>query len=353
MNAPALYEQLKLFGALINKKSVAAQYRVLALAPDHVRGIGLFGQMRCETAVGLDAEITVDGSDFLQVLRSLPNADFIARHVDGALRWTCGSAKGHLTVLGEFSSTGALPTPSWTGSAPEHLVGEAFADGLALGALASGREALRAAGLMGIQITTRDGQSTAYATDDIGLSCCGLGVALDEPAITLSAEAVALLAAFVRHDGDALLTHDARAVYCVSPSAELVLNQIPSLRKDLATEFDKYRATTMAVPLWHEAVTAFLRRAEALSDEKAIVEVVAEDGKMGLIFREATSSSEEYFIVRGGPQVSLPPIRVEAWRLAKVLGHADRIVFDYAANNLLVLTGPHGFSFVLSGPAAT
>jgi hypothetical protein len=347
MQAPALYKALALFRDLIEAKALTANYRALALAPDHVRAVGLFGQMRVEIGLGLDREVCVNAEDFLQVLRSLPDTEFTAEVADGALRWTCGPAKGHLALMDGLT----IPSPSFAGPLPEETVAAAFGDGLELGALACGSTDLRALGLLGVQIRTHDGEGArAYSTDNITVAACNLGPAINPPGIiTLLPDAVALLAAVIKRDDDALLAYDASSVYCVTANAQLLLHQVPPLSHDLSETTAKYDKTGIAVPLFRGAVQAFLRRAEALSNADAIVEISVEAGRMGLVFQEAAASSEEYYIVQGSPEVNVPPVRIAARRLAKILKHADRLVFDYAPNNVLVLRGPSGFVFIITG----
>jgi hypothetical protein len=70
---------------------------------------------------------------------------------------------------------------------------------------------------------------------------------------------------------------------------------------------------------------------------------------MVLDFSEVVGVSEEHYEVTDAPQISVPPIRIEARRLAKALAHATVLVFDYVEQNVLVLRGPEEFIFAITG----
>ena len=338
--APDLYKQLRPFGLLAQKNAMAPVYRAMVLAPDHVRANGLFGRLRCDSELGLTGEAMVDATDLLQVLRSLPSAEFTMTVGDGALRWACGPAKGHLALL-----SGDVPAPSRPDQPGTRVTAE-FSDGLDLGGLASGTSVVRANNLLGVQIINRGDVASAYASDNFSLSGCALGAAIGDGVVTLLPDAVDLLAAVIRSAGEAEVSHDASSLFCVAAHALLVLHQVPPLKRDLDTVLPATERET-AMPLFREAVTAFLRRAEALAEEKALVEVSVEDGRTRLAFSEAAGSTEEFYMVEGGPKVTVAPVRIEAQRLARALKHADRMVFDHTENGVLLLRGPQGFLFAI------
>ncbi len=47
--------------------------------------------------------------------------------------------------------------------------------------------------------------------------------------------------------------------------------------------------------------------------------------------------------------MTVKPIQVEGKRLAKALSHANRLVFDYADNNVLLLRGAYDFAYAIIG----
>jgi hypothetical protein len=317
--------------------------------------------MQCDIDLGLDNEIYVNCEDFLQLLRSLPDSEFEPQLTEGALRWTCGPAKGHLSLMTSEREQIIVPAPDFVGPQPEGTVDAKFGEGLELGSLSCGSMSLRTLGLQGVQIKNSNGKAYAYATDNTTFSACCLGEALDEPIgrpganepkmITLLPEATELLSALLKRDGISLLTFDNSSVYCVTLKAKLLLHQVPPLRTDISLILNDFARSDVSMPLYREAVSSFIKRAEALSDSaaRAMVEISVEDGRTRLLFSEATAGSEEYYIVQGGPKVTVQPVRLEAHRLAKALAHANDLIFDYANHNVLILRGDNEFVFAVTG----
>ena len=80
-----------------------------------------------------------------------------------------------------------------------------------------------------------------------------------------------------------------------------------------------------------------------------MVTITIEDGCTALRFAEIGGATEAHYEVTDAPRISVPPIRVDARRLAKGLAHATELVFDYAEQNILVLRGPDEFIFGITG----
>jgi len=346
MKAPELYRQLRLFERLVNPKAIAAEYRAMALAPGHVRAAGLSGQMQVELGLGLANEVLLDGDDFIKTLKSLPAAEFTITVKDNALRWRCGSVRGHLSLLTDRVVIAQPQFPML-----DDVITAEFGTGLDLGALACGSpNEMRAHNLFGVQIASRGRDTVAYSTDNKSFSGCDLAASLQcTGTVTLLPAATSLLSTLIKRDKEALFGFDDRSVYCITASTKLLLHQVPPLRAELMQTARLYAEAQTVVPLSQAVVASFLRRAEALSEEKAIVTITLAEGRMGLAFHHSTASSEEFYVVNDGPEISLPPITIEAHRLAVVLKHADRLVLDYAKQNFLVLRGPQGFLFVIAG----
>jgi hypothetical protein len=352
VKADELYRQLSLFTKLTQKQALTASYRALAFGVDYVRACGLFGQMESFLELGLGAEAFVDCEDFLQLLRSLPAAEFKAELVEGALHWSCGAATGHLTLMAGDREQIVVPSPVFNGMAPEGMIAAQFGEGLELGALSCGSSTVRLLGLQGVQISNSNGRSYARATDNTTLSSCCLGPELDgSDTITLLPEAIELLAALIKRDGDAMMAHDDSSVFCVTENTRLLLYQVPPLRTNVGEILSRFTTAEVRQRLNHEAVAAFLKRAMALSEGggHAMVEISVDEGRTRLSFNEIGSSSQEYYPADDGPRVTVPAIRLEASRLAKALAHADELVFDYAAQNVLLLRGDNEFTYAITG----
>jgi hypothetical protein len=342
---------------------VTPNYRALALATDHIRGCGLFGQMECEINLGFASETYINCEDFLQLLRSLPDEE-LEVEVDAAkLTYKCGRVSGHLSLMAASGESLIINRPRFNNErVPNDVVETPFGAGLELGALSCGSMALRTLGLQGVQIKNKDGKAYAYATDDTTLSSCYLGNALEVPppidganepvdTITLLPEAVDLLAALIKRDGMAIMIYDGSSVYCETHGTKLLLHQVPALRLDVSTILDDLTSCEIRLPINQQAVAAFIKRAEALSEAtaRAMVEVSVEDGNTKLVFNEATSSSQEFHLTQGSRVADVPPVKIEAHRLAKALAHSKELVFDYAAQHILILRGDNEFVFAIMG----
>ena len=349
--APRLYQRLALLGEVADKNAISVNYRAIALTPKHARAAAPFGIMRTTLDLGLADDAAVDAADFLAVLRSAPPAPFAAELRDQALHWRCGPASGHLSLI-----AAEVPEPIYDGELTS-LVGDEFGSGLALGALAAGSSpTARAAGFDGVQLTNRNGYAYALASDNIVISSCRLGDRLPLPEgetiVTLRPQAAALLGELAQRDDEVFIGIDRTVVYVLTEHSELQLNRLAPLPVDIAEKLAPYHREQQAMPLLHETVSAFLKRAADLAEvrQQAMVEIAVEDGRTRLMFREITGSTEEYYeIVKGGPKFTAAAVRVEARRLAQALGHADRMVFDYVGEHRLFLRGPDEFIFGISG----
>lgn len=356
MKAREIAKHLSLLRLLISKHSLSPNFRVLALAPQHgdmpahVRACAPFGSMLCSLDLGLDAELYVDGDSFLSVLGSLPDAELELRRDGNALRWACGPAKGHLALLTQDGI--AVATPAFGGELGELGDAKQFGTGLELAALACQAMSVRTIDLEGVQVRNQHGKAYGCSSDNFVISSCCLGPALPiTGTVTLKPRAAELLAAVAQRAPSIYSGFDASSIYCLAPGIELLIHQVPPLRYDIAERLEHYRGHEHRVPLLHDTVAAFLKRAEALvaAHEHAAVEITVHEGRTRLRFDEATGSTEEYYIVPEGPQVTIPPVKLEAFRMAKALRHAEHLVFDYASQNILIMRGPNEFVFALSG----
>lgn len=399
--APGLYKRLALFGAVVSAKAISVNYRAMAFGPDSVRACAPWAEIQARTATGLDDEICVDGANFLAQVKDAPErAPFVMRREGNGLRWECGPARGRLPQL---DATVATPA---TGKAT-HPVGPDFGAGLRLGALACFATALtRAQELQGVQIYNRNGHAYAASSDSTIVAACCLGEALPIPkgkVVTLNSEGAALLAELtyrrpqaalnLRHDpggnreaeqqelidrlpadlqaqvAKGLLSLSAALkqaeeappevrigigtmVHCATADIDVQLHQLNPLRYDLAEKIAPYAGGKQVVELKRETLAAFIRRAEGLAEIRAetLVELAVSDGAFTMAFKEALSGeAEEQYRVEGVPKFTVPPVRLEARRLARALAAATELVFDYAKQHVLILRGPNEFLFGVSG----
>jgi hypothetical protein len=349
VKAPELYRRLAPLGRLANKRALSPAYRAMALASDLAGAAAPYGAMQCAVELAIDQPVSVDAEDFLRVLHSLPDSEFVPAVDEHALRWRCGPAKGHLALLDAGLQ---IPKPVFDGDVGA-IDNQRFAAGLELAALACGGPAVRSFGLESVQLHTTPEHTWGYATDSIALSSACLGAALPLTApVTLKPEAAALLSSVVRSTTtNFFVGGDAGSVYAVTDDSELQLYQLTVTRHDLAAQVAPLRRHEIELPLFREAVAGFLKRAEGLGEERGstLVEIAVKQGRTLLGFSVPTGSSEEYYDVTDAPPITVPPITVEVRRLARALAHADYLVFDQAAEHRLVLRGEHDFVYGIGG----
>jgi hypothetical protein len=112
-----------------------------------------------------------------------------------------------------------------------------------------------------------------------------------------------------------------------------------------------FQSQEIKIDLNRDVITKFIRRAEALAEDRGqtSVAISVDNGSVRLTFAEGKSSSEEYYLAEGQTEVNVVPITVDSRRLSKALSQASVIVFDYAAKDVLALRGAEDFIFILSG----
>jgi len=349
VKAAELFKLLAPFQKMVDKKAMVASYRALMLTNDYVRGNAPFGIMEIEVDLNLGRDINIDGEEFLSVIKSLPNAELELSVKDTKLVWECGHAKGQLALMGDNIEIPELPDEI----EPDDELEEGFSEALIRGSLSAGGAHLLSAGLFGAVIANTDDGLYIYGSDDPTVSSARLGDTLPGSVerCALSPEAITMLG-LIANEGGALLAFDEKVVYCNTETTRLVLNQISPPKhdvKELAENFTGPWETTALLD--HDTISTFIKRAEALSTDgnSPFVAISIENGQARLAFESGKNSSEEYYIVEGGSDISVAPIVVEAKRMSKALSFATHLVFDHAEDDALVLSGENEFLFVISG----
>jgi hypothetical protein len=333
---------------MVNASALSANYRALSLSSTRVAGSAVFGAMEIAVDTDLASEVFVDGESFLQVLRSLPAGELKLAATASSLSWTCGAAKGQLALMGE--NLRVVPV-----EIPEDLqfteVDSNFGRGLDRGGIACGSSALMSLGLYGVSITN-GADVRAYSSDDNIIASARMGATIHRmPAVATLSPAGAKILTALTSSGKASVAVDDQTVYCRSSAARLMLKQIPPLKYKIADQLATFLPESINIPLKGDIIAAFIRRAEALTEEKrrTDVSISVTDGAVRLSFIDGKSSSEEYYLAEGGGAISVDPILVDSRRLARALGQASRIAFDHIERGALVLRGDQEFVFVIAG----
>lgn len=348
MKASELRDAISPFTGIVNKHALSPTYRALRLAPTYIRGCAAYGTMELEMATGLDSETHVDGDAFLQVLRSLPSADLEMRASEGSLHWKCGAARGQLALLGDKIE---IPAPAWPEGIEAQKVPDGFARMLELAALGCGSVALLSVGLYGITLSNRSDGLYGYSSDNVTIAAARVGDKIPGPeSLTLSPDAVRL-AGMLSGRGDLAAAFDADSFYLQTPSTRCVIRQVPALKFNLKDVVSPFLTREVQVELDREVILSFIRRAEALAEErgKTEVNISVSEGAVRLGFSEGKSSSEEYYLAEGVAAAEIAPISIDARRLSRALARASHIVFDQADKAALVLRGESEFAYVISG----
>ena len=350
MLATTLQTRLSPFSLLVNSSAISASYRALQLSPGRVRGCSMFGSMEVAVDTGLESEVAVDGDAFLQILRSLPAGELKMVSSGTSLSWSCGAAKGQLALMGE--DTRVTP-PEWPSKIAWEQVEPTFGRALEMGAMACGTSALMSVGLYGVSIVPGGGAVRAYSSDNdtIASAClCQRDGAIGSA--TLSPMSARLLAVVASRDMASVAVDDT-TLYCETADTRLALKQVPPLKFSIPEMLAAYLPEDVKVPLNRDVVSSFIRRAEALTEEKkrTDVSISVVEGAVKLSFLDGKSSSEEYYLAEGNKEASVDPILVDSRRLSVALSRSSRVVFDHADRGALVLRGDSDFVFVLSGKA--
>lgn len=353
MRSNELVTALAPFAQLANKHALSPTYRSVQITPDCIRGWSSYGMMEAAVSLGVDATFALSAEVFYAVARSLPEAEEVTLKVNGGvLHWSCGAADGKLALLAEEIKALTIERPKTRGKSWK--VPDDFLEALRLGSLSCGNQSLASLGIYGIVIDNR-GELLVTSTDDITISSCiaGESVKVFPAMTTLSQEAVAMLVTVVGFGDDgATLEIDDKDIYCASGVLKLLLKPISALKQDIKALRDNFEAEEVTITIPHDRIAAFIKRAGALAESKAHTYVMLEvaEGAMKLAFVEGSAATDEYYLVEGLDAGDLPPIKIDAARLARVLAHTDRLVLDHLDKSVLILRGDKpSFSYMIAG----
>ena len=343
MKADDIYSSLEPF-RLLSRKGLSPIYRVLHCTPEKVSGCATFGQMEIEIDMGLSEPIFVYTDNFLALLRSLPAQEVTFTCVGHALEWECGKAKGKISCVED------IEMPSFEWKQPHTALAKDFAkrlDSIDLGLSST----LLSVGVYGF--TFENGHDLrAYCSDTISIASVKLAetIAKSPDKLTLNPEAVKLLMKMIRNEPKIIF--DDTSVYLETDDAKLILKQIPKLKHDikaLASDFTEHKITA---PLNSDVIGAFMRRADALAEDKnnTHIFISLDKGAVALRFEDERSMSEESY--EAETNVVTKPVKVQVSALVKALPYASEMVFDYAEKGVFVLRGDNDFFYAISGSAA-
>lgn len=345
MKSSQLAELLSPYKKLVNQRAFDPVYRVITLNHDNVSGQSTFASLRTKAETGIDALCHVDGEVFLGVLDSLPDDQEVELSAaDNVLEWKCGNANGKLArmeLAEEVSPPAHRARSAWQ-------PGSKFMRALELGALSADR-ATAQMGLYGVlfrsdgSVLSTDSATISYAKFDVG--------ELKMPdTMTLPTDGVELLAEVVGTEGKLDCTE--RMVHYKDARHELFVPPIAPLRQQIDTVSSKYMDAEITVKIPTDLITAFVKRATAMAQVKrhTYVDLAVNGKQVSLSFAEGTVSTDEYFLMEDADLPRLPPIKLDAMRMAKALSNADMICLDYIEKNVLTIANEdRSFIYIIAG----
>jgi hypothetical protein len=346
--ASELSQKLTPFGVLTNSKALSVNYRAFSVGPNSINACSAFGALETAIDTGLDKQIFVDGDSFFQVMKSLPAAALEMKVTDQSLMWKCGSAKGQLALLGDAVE---IVKPEWSSKIEFQDVSSSFSKALDLGSIACGTTALLSVGLYGVVIDNDNGLF-AYSTDNNTIASAKLGDVLKKAdKCYLSPDSSRLVSMLTGKEGAKIAIDGEKSLFIQTNDSKLVVKQIPPIKFDIKKMVSMFSSQEIKIMLNRDVIAAFIRRADALAEEKgkASVAIGVDNGTVKLEFAEGKSSSEEYYLAEGATDINVEPIVVDSRRMAKALSNVNSLIFDYASKGALVLRGADEFVFVVSG----
>ena len=340
------------FAQMANRHAMSAVYKSLEIGPDYVRACSQYGMMDAALKLGVEQPIWIDALTLVSVLKSLPAEEINFTVKGNSLEWECGLSTGKLALLGEqkiprIESSVIPQSEAW---APP----DSFIDALDLGSIACGSIGMASAGVYGVLFDNRNDFSI-LSSDNITVASCKVSAIV--PAfpdlITFSPDAVAMLETVLdgKTEGVAIAI-DSKALYCVNKAFRLLLRPIPPIKHDLRQIISNFGEGNSVAAIPEERLGAFVKRALALAETKgqSYVSLAAASGALSMSFAEGASASDEYYIVDGLVVPTLPEIKLDAGRVARVLGYASELILDHIERRVLVFRGKTPpFLYMVSG----
>lgn len=352
------------FAQLANKHALSDVYKCIEILPEKpcVRGCSAYGILEATVVIGIDQHVFLDVQTLYSVIKSLPDKEEVKFEIKGGtLHWECGLADGKLALMRQLD----MPTiPEIDADVQVWNPTNTFLDALELGGVSCGSQGMKSAGIYGIALDNRPGGFAIYSSDNVTVSNCAIGdnVAIFPAMTVLSPDAAEMLATVIAGnvhvvgkdvpDRCSELIIEEKAIYCINKAFCLMLRPIAALKQDLRELCDNFAVAESVADLPRERLADFIKRAAALAESKqrAFVTLTAAEGALLLSFSEGVSATDEYHIVEGLNIPSLPEIKLDAGRVARVLSHVDQIVLDHIERGVLILRGSSpSFRYMISG----
>lgn len=306
---------------------------------------------------GLDLErpFAVNAAKLIGIVESLPESFSILFEQDDdneTLLWSAGGAQGRIAVTDtkKLKPMPRLPSDLF----PLHTPG-AFAQALDYGATCCHNSALSTIGLYGTVIVP-DGKALRFlSSDEVMISAArvlptdpkekALSHGLKAP-ITLAAEECDLLATLVGENGAhrPRLSLTEEAVHFKCSDVHAAINLIEPLKHSLWGRAEPLMKGRRSVTLQKDAMMAFMKRANALAEnkQKFTVTLAITDGQLVLGFDETLAQTEEYLQTEKGLKLpTIEPLRFKGPKFVKAFRYCDEILLDHIGDQIIVFRASH------------
>jgi hypothetical protein len=347
MKASELSKVLTPFKHLVDPKAIDPLFRTLELTANRVYGQSIYAQLDTAAAIGVSEPCFVDGTTFISVVESMPgDSDIVFKAMPNGLGWKCGNASGTLNQL----PAATLDKNSNRRGKNVWKVNESFTKALGIGAIACNKN-MAQANMFGVVLNNSLGViGSSDSTTIARASFDNTGAPTFDT--TLSLAATELLESAAIAEGGSIEYTDKGLMYR-DATTNLLVATIDPLKYDIIEMANTYPVPgkiTTGIP--RDLVASFIKRAAAMAEIKqyTYVTMSGEKGRISLSFAEGASSTDEYYMVAGSKLPNLPPIKLDAMRLARALSQADDMVLDYLDKNVLVLVNKaETFRYIVAG----
>jgi hypothetical protein len=338
------------------------------LVPEYSRAIMFENTMAVKTGqttmwgkapAEFEEPVEVEVRDFNGVISSLPDGEEFHIEVDeNKLRWECGQAHGGLAFRPGRDDIPKPPRLPKKMTAADAKLARMFL----IGSASCSNVALQSIGLHGAAIYPSEDYTWCMSSDDVSIAACkmdGPPIVGLKDTIFVGPKEAQLLASLCERKGSICLADNAFLYFDKGLTA--IVNLCTPLKHDLRKMLDRYIKTEeIIIPLAHEQIKSFIKRAIVLSDLKTrvVMSILVSKGRLALIFAEEKAYSEEFYLAEGIPEDINYEINLHVNRFSSssnyshAFGASDELIADMMKSKVLVIRSKaKDFYYAIGGHA--
>ena len=358
MKAFELSALLAPFSTIVNRHAMSDTYRTLEIGKDYIYACAPWGTLEVDAELGNTKPFWVDGERFIGVIKGMPNEEVVLK-LGNNLIITAGDDADRvvLPIFGKLDLPKRLdwnPFLKEPSDLPKGWEGKAV-EGLQLGSLACGPQSMMSAGVYGTAFDFDDGGLMLSSSDSITMATAYVAgfTHPDWPdKLALVPEAMVALAAVLKQKGaHNKIEFKSDLVQVNAGPFYLALKPAPLLKTDILQICARFPSREASTKIPTKEVESFITRIGILSEAKqhAYVVLRISPTKLTLEFEEGAASSERRIDVEAqNVTEDLPPIKLDAFRMARALAHAGQIGFEYIEQGTLIFWS-NDFSYFVCG----